>query len=188
MDNVKFQEFLDRYNSLSEEQLLNIHLRKSSLTEEAAAALDYVIDSHLINIEALEKNLKEEVAQQIKEIQIKKKKSKGHTLKYMTAFLCFIFVILMIFPVKGISRIELIISFFMTWGVVLSPPVMIRYFHESPLKKWTAITTSCVLYFLNIIICSGLGSTSYSHAVLLVGAFICFHLLTLDTEEEEAKR
>ena len=71
-----------------------------------------------------------------------------------------------------------IISAILTWGIGLSAPVLIRYvFLRRPINKNPAIVIVVILYFIQLFIWTGLGSTNKSHAVLLLIAYVSYQIL-----------
>jgi Ca2+/Na+ antiporter len=72
----------------------------------------------------------------------------------------------------------LIISFILTWVIGLSVPVLIRYvFLRRPINKFPAIVIVVILYFIQLFIWIGLGSTNKSHAVLFLIAYVSYQIL-----------
>ncbi len=69
-----------------------------------------------------------------------------------------------------------ILSFIVTWSVVLTPPV-IAHWCLGQFGKWQAIAFVGVMYLLNVVIFVSLGSESKSHTALAIGALISFYLL-----------
>jgi len=70
--------------------------------------------------------------------------------------------------------ISFIISIIITWSIGLSVPVLIRYV---PINKTPAIVIVVILYFIQLFIWIGLGSTSKSHAVLFFIAYVSYYIL-----------
>jgi len=80
----------------------------------------------------------------------------------------------------GISEMipMFIISAILTWGIGLSAPVLIRYvFLRRPINKNPAIVIVVILYFIQLFMWIGLGSTSKSHAALFFIAFASYYIL-----------
>ncbi|NLI79248.1 MAG: hypothetical protein GX442_22735 [Candidatus Riflebacteria bacterium] len=73
----------------------------------------------------------------------------------------------------------LLLSVLITWGIGLAPPIVIRYLlWRKPLSK-TASITLCVLFWVtNLGIFLALGSTSKSHGVLYLIAFVSHGIYT----------
>ncbi len=72
----------------------------------------------------------------------------------------------------------LIISFILTWSIGLSVPVLIRYvFLRRPINKFPAIVIVVILYFIQLFMWIGLGSTNKSHAVLFFIAYVSYYIL-----------
>ena len=71
-----------------------------------------------------------------------------------------------------------VISAILTWGIGLSVPVLIRYvFLRRPINKNPAIVIVVILYFIQLFMWIGLGSTSKSHAALFFIAFASYYIL-----------
>jgi len=75
------------------------------------------------------------------------------------------------------EALELLLSFGVTWVVILVPPALIRAVRRKPLVKKTAAWTCFFLYFAEVIFFEALGSQSKSHLAVLVGAFASYHVL-----------
>lgn len=86
-----------------------------------------------------------------------------------------------------LSSIELLLSFVITWTVVLAPPAIIRFIRRKPLSKGFGITLAAVLYFANIILFTAMGSQSKSHGALVIGAIFCYYVLRWQTNVSAAK-
>jgi tetratricopeptide (TPR) repeat protein len=72
----------------------------------------------------------------------------------------------------------LIISIILTWGIGLSVPVLIRYvFLRRPINKSPAIVIVVILFFLQLFMWIGLGSTNKSHFVLVLIAYVSYEIL-----------
>lgn len=76
----------------------------------------------------------------------------------------------------NISWPEVILSFLITWAVVLAPPLLIRAIRKTPINKAISILLCVVLYFANVVLFTALGSQSKSHAALLLGAWVSYHI------------
>jgi tetratricopeptide (TPR) repeat protein len=71
-----------------------------------------------------------------------------------------------------------VISAILTWGIGLSVPVLIRFvFLRRPINKNPAIIIVVILYFLQLFMWIGLGSTSKSHAALFFIAYASYYIL-----------
>jgi hypothetical protein len=86
----------------------------------------------------------------------------------------------------NLSSIELLLSFVVTWTVVLVPPAIIRFIRRKPISKWVAITLASVLYFANIVLFTAMGSQSKSHGALVIGAIFCYYVLRWQTSASAA--
>jgi Ca2+/Na+ antiporter len=88
---------------------------------------------------------------------------------------------------SDLSSIELLLSFVITWTVVLVPPAIIRLIRRKPLSKRFAITLAAVLYFANIILFTAMGSQSKSHGALVIVAIFCYYVLRWQTNASAAR-
>jgi hypothetical protein len=88
---------------------------------------------------------------------------------------------------SNLSFIELLLSFVITWTVVLLPPVIIRFIRRKPLPKGFAITLAAVLYVANVTLFTALGSQSKSHGALVIGAVFCYYILRRQTNVSAAR-
>jgi uncharacterized membrane protein YdjX (TVP38/TMEM64 family) len=77
----------------------------------------------------------------------------------------------------NLSILELILSFFITWAIGMTPPVITRMVRRRPLGKWPAIAMCAAFAFINIMIFIALGSESKSHAVVFVMAVVSYWIL-----------
>ena len=83
--------------------------------------------------------------------------------------------------------ITLIVSAFLTWGVGLTPPLLIRFaFLRRPISKGWAIGTAAIFWFINIIIFTALGSTSKTHGALFLVAWASYAILRKGAKEKSA--
>jgi hypothetical protein len=74
--------------------------------------------------------------------------------------------------------ITLIISAILTWGIGLTPPLLIRFaFLRRPISKGWAIGTAAIFWFINIIFFTALGSTSKTHYALFLVAWASYAIL-----------
>lgn len=87
----------------------------------------------------------------------------------------------------NLSFIDLLLSFLITWMVVLIPPAIIRFARQRPLSRGWAIAIALALYFVNVIFFTATGSQNKSHGVLFVGAIFSFYLLQWQTRADAAK-
>jgi hypothetical protein len=76
---------------------------------------------------------------------------------------------------------EFILSFLLTWIVILTPPLILRAANRGPVGRTASIVTCGVLYFANFVIFTALGSTSKSHLAILLGAWLSYKLLVWQT-------
>lgn len=74
--------------------------------------------------------------------------------------------------------LTIIVSFILTWGIGLIPPLIIRYaIVRKPLSKGWAIGVTAFLWMVNIIIFTALGSQSKTHAALFLVAWTSYVIL-----------
>lgn len=72
----------------------------------------------------------------------------------------------------------LMISVILTWGIGLSIPLLLRYvFLRRPINKTPAIVIVVILLFLQLALWISLGSTSKTHFVLVLIAYISYYIL-----------
>jgi len=74
------------------------------------------------------------------------------------------------------SILDVVMSFILTWAVVLTPPVIVRFVRRSPLSTGAAVALSAAFYFGNVLLFSALGSQSKTHAALVLGAIVSFYI------------
>jgi len=78
----------------------------------------------------------------------------------------------------------LLISFMLTWGIGLLPPVLIRFvFLKRPIGKWPAAGICMFFWFVNLILFSILGSQSKTHAALTLVAMVSFWILRKERKQ-----
>lgn len=72
----------------------------------------------------------------------------------------------------------LAISFLMTWGVGLTPPLLIRYvFLRRPMGKRAAVLVCAMLWAFNFVFFQAMGSTSKYHGALILVALVSYWIL-----------
>ncbi len=72
----------------------------------------------------------------------------------------------------------LLLSFLITWSIGLVPPILIRFvFMRRPLGKGWTIGVVAILWAINIVIFTALGSQSKTHGALALVAFISYGIL-----------
>jgi len=73
----------------------------------------------------------------------------------------------------------LLISFLLTWGIGLTPPLLIRYaVLRRPFRdKWPAVVIAGGFLILNIAIFTALGSKSKTHGALMLVCFASYYIL-----------
>lgn len=85
-----------------------------------------------------------------------------------------------------INLSDVVLSFILTWGIGLAPPVLIRYvFRKEPTDKWPAIGICSLLWLLNVILFTALGSQSKTHGVLALIAYVSYWLLRRPSQKTE---
>lgn len=86
MNNTKVSQFVEHYNSLDEWELLEIHRRRTSLTEEAIAALDKVITPRGTDLVKMQKVETEESERKTAYAEEQRKKSEIRDSRYLKIF------------------------------------------------------------------------------------------------------
>lgn len=85
-----------------------------------------------------------------------------------------------------------ILSLFLTWGIGLTPPLLIRFaVLKRALAAGHAVATCAVLWVANLALFTVLGSQSKSHFALTLVAFVSYWILRAgwtDKEEERQRR
>lgn len=72
----------------------------------------------------------------------------------------------------------LFLSFIFTWGIGLTPPLLIRFaFMRRPISKGWAIGTVALFWVFNLVLFTALGSQSKSHGALALVAFVSYAIL-----------
>lgn len=70
------------------------------------------------------------------------------------------------------------VSFVVTWSIGLLPPIIIRYgILKRPIAQWPAIGTCVLLWAINIILFTALGSQNKAHGALVLIAFVSYWIL-----------
>lgn len=82
---------------------------------------------------------------------------------------------------------DLWLGFFITWIIVLIPPVLIRAIRGRPIDKKVAIGFCVVFYFINLIMFIAMGSQSKSHNALLLGALISYYIFRWQTDSSATR-
>ena len=78
------------------------------------------------------------------------------------------------------------LSFIITWGIGLTPPLLIRYvFLRWPMRKPWAILIVVFLWMFNLILFALLGSESKTHGALLLVALVSYGILRKDSGDVE---
>ncbi len=81
--------------------------------------------------------------------------------------------------------LSLILSFILTWGIGLAPPLIIRFvIMKRPLAKSPAIVVAVVFLFLNLLFFVAIGSQSKTHAALLLVAWASYAILRTGHQKE----
>ena len=83
--------------------------------------------------------------------------------------------------------ITLIISAILTWGIGLTPPLLIRFaFLRRPISKGWAIGIVVFLWFINFVLFTALGSESKTHAALFLVAWASYAILRKGAKKKSA--
>ena len=81
----------------------------------------------------------------------------------------------------------LLLSFLITWGIGLAPPLLIRFvFMGRPIGKGWAISLVALFWAFNIMFFTVLGSKSKSHSVLILIAFVSYLILRKGTRKQNS--
>lgn len=92
-----------------------------------------------------------------------------------------------IYGVYGII-ITMIISFILTWGIGLTPPLLIRFaFLRRPISKGWAIGTVGLFLFINIVLFTAMGSKSKTHAALFFVAWASYAILRKGAKKQKGE-
>lgn len=79
--------------------------------------------------------------------------------------------------------ISIALSIVITWGIGLTPPLLIRYvFLKKPIAKKPAIIIASVFWFINLVLFVALGSRSKTHAALFLVAVASYYILRTRVE------
>ena len=74
--------------------------------------------------------------------------------------------------------ISIALSIVITWGIGLTPPLLIRYvFLKKTIAKKPAIIIASVFWFINFLLFVALGSRSKTHAALFLVAVASYYIL-----------
>ena len=83
--------------------------------------------------------------------------------------------------------ITLIISAILTWGIGLTPPLLIRFaFLRRPISRGWAIGTVALLWIINIMLFTALDSESKTHAALFLVAWASYAILRKGVKKKSA--
>ena len=75
----------------------------------------------------------------------------------------------------------LMISMVITWGIGMTPPLLIRYLLvKKPLEKKISVVIIIIQWVVNLMIFTALGSQSKTHTVLYIMAFVSYCILRKD--------
>lgn len=78
----------------------------------------------------------------------------------------------------------LFLSFLFTWGIGLTPPLLIRFaFMRRPIGKGWAIGIVALFWVFNLLLFTALGSQSKSHGALVLVAFVSYAILRKGTKK-----
>lgn len=88
------------------------------------------------------------------------------------------FVDLLVEGETGLFIAYILLSFILTWGIGLLPPILIRFvFIRKPLSKTWAIVLVVLFLFINLAVFLALGSENKTHTALLLVAWISYYIL-----------
>lgn len=73
----------------------------------------------------------------------------------------------------------ILISFLITWTLILVPPLLFRFLARKPFTKLFSVIASTVLFCVNILLFTAMGSQNETHFATMIGAFLCYKILTL---------
>ncbi len=83
--------------------------------------------------------------------------------------------------------ITLIVSAILTWGIGLTPPLLIRFaFLRRPISKGWAIGIVAFLWVINIVFFTAIGSQSKTHAALFLVAWASYAILRKGAKKKSA--
>ena len=89
----------------------------------------------------------------------------------------------------NINTIDLIGSFFLTWIIGLTPPLVLRFLIiGKPISKAWAISICVLLLIINLAIFIALGSKSKSHSALFLVAIVSFFILNKKPKKVENEK
>jgi len=74
---------------------------------------------------------------------------------------------------------NIIVSFLVTWSLILFPPILIRLLAKKPHTKLVSLVISIALFFTNIILFTVMGGQSKTHFATMLGAIFCYSILTI---------
>ena len=81
--------------------------------------------------------------------------------------------------------LTLVISALITWGIGLTPPLLIRFlFIRRPIGKGWAIGTAVIFLLINIILFTAFGSTNKTHGALFLVAWASYAILRKGFKKE----
>lgn len=77
-----------------------------------------------------------------------------------------------------LNLLDIIFGIVFTWGIGLTPPLVIRYaVLKKPLETWPAIGICAIFWFFNFMLFTALGSQNKTHGGLILIAFVSYWLL-----------
>lgn len=83
------------------------------------------------------------------------------------------------------SAIDLLGSFFVTWVIGLTPPLVLRYLIiGKPLLKWSAIAVCGLFCVINLFIFIALGSQSKTHSAVFLIALASYYILMRESKNK----
>ncbi len=85
--------------------------------------------------------------------------------------------------------ITLIISAILTWGIGLTPPLLIRFaFLRRPISKGWAVSIVVLLWIINLMIFTALGSESKTHIALFLVAWASYAILRKGSNKKQTEK
>lgn len=73
--------------------------------------------------------------------------------------------------------LDLVVSFVITWTVILVPPVLLRWWHKRPFSKWPAFGWVAGLYFANHVLFTAMTGRTSTRTFIFVGAIASWYVL-----------
>lgn len=88
----------------------------------------------------------------------------------------------------GLDTTTVVVSFIITWSIGLLPPVLIRYaILKRPIAQMPAIGICALLWVINIVLFTAMGSQSKTHGALALAALVSYWILRKETTTKNEK-